>query len=219
MGAVTSGSATMTDTGTPSKPALVTVWDPLIRIGHWVLLAAVAITLITRGEPELLHQGAGYVIAAYVVWRVFWGIAGPERARFETFVRSPIDALRYIADLVSGNAKRHLGHSPAGGWMVIALLVALSGAVATGLAMENRIAVPAFMTPLVVQNGGERAEAGEAPEASEREESPWEEVHEAFANLVLALAMLHVAGVALASFAHRENLTRSMINGRKRMEG
>jgi cytochrome b len=208
----------MTDTDAPSKPALVTVWDPLIRIGHWVLLAAVAIALITRGEPELLHQGAGYVIAAYVVWRVVWGIAGPQRARFDTFVRSPIDALRYLADLVGGKAKRHVGHSPAGGWMVIALLVTLSGTVATGLAMENRVPVPAFMAPLVAQAVGERAEFGEAAEAGEREESPWEEVHEAFANLVLALALLHVAGVAVASFAHRENLTRSMIDGRKHME-
>ncbi len=208
----------MTDTDAQAKPALVAVWDPLVRIGHWALLAAVAIALITRGEPELLHQGAGYVIAAYVVWRVAWGIAGPERVRFETFVRSPIDALRYLADLVSGKAKRHVGHSPAGGWMVIALLVALSGTVATGLAMENRIAVPAFMAPLVAAEGSERAEFGEAPEAGEREESPWEEIHEACANLVLALALLHVAGVALASFAHRENLTRAMIDGRKRAE-
>lgn len=208
----------MTDTDAPPKPALVTVWDPLIRVGHWGLLAAVAVALITRGEPELLHQGAGYVIAAYVVWRVAWGIAGPQHARFEAFVRSPIDALRYLADLVRGKAKRHVGHSPAGGWMVIALLVAFSGTVATGLAMESRVPVPAFMAPLVAHDGGERAESGEADEAGEREESPWEEVHEAFSNLVLALALLHVAGVALASFAHRENLTRSMIDGRKRME-
>jgi cytochrome b len=208
----------MIEADASAKPPFVAVWDPLVRIGHWVLLTAVAIALITRGEPELLHQGAGYVIAAYVVWRVVWGIAGPERARFETFVRSPLDALRYLADLVSGQAKRHVGHSPAGGWMVIALLIALSGTVATGLAMEKRVAIPAIMAPLVANDAGETAEFGEAAEAGEREESPWDDIHEAFANLVLALSLLHVAGVVLASFAHRENLARAMVDGRKRAE-
>ena len=43
----------------------------------------------------------------------------------------------------------------------------------------------------------------------------WEDVHEVLANLVLALVILHIGGVLLASFVHKEN---RRLTGSKRPE-
>ena len=207
---------TMTDRPAPVTEAAcepeatntwVKVWDPLVRIGHWLLLVAIATALITRGEPETLHQAAGYFVAGYVVFRLFWGIAGPSHARFENFLASPLAAIRYLTHLVTGKGTRHIGHSPPGGLMVIALLVVMSLTAGTGMAMENRTPVPTALESLLQV---------EARAGGDADDSPWEEVHEASANLLLGLVFFHLGGVLLASFGHHENLVRAMVDGKKR---
>ncbi|TCP44180.1 cytochrome b/b6 domain-containing protein [Rhodovulum marinum] len=201
--------------------AMVRVWDPVVRIGHWVLVAGFATAYLTEGEPEWLHTWAGYAIAATVALRVVWGLVGPRRARFADFVTGPGRVFAYLRDLIAGRAERHVGHSPAGGAMTVALLAMLALTAVSGMATLAAEEGEGPLAGIVAQSGdGDRPAVYAAREHDEEEEhgedSLWKEIHETAANLSLVLVVLHLGGVVLASTVHRENLARSMITGDKR---
>lgn len=209
--------------------AEVKVWDPLVRFGHWTLVAAFAIAYVTAEDFEDLHIAAGYWVGAYVIVRVVWGVVGPQHARFADFVYGPGKVFAYLAGLVRGRAPRYLGHSPAGGAMIVALLLCLSVTVITGLAVEadsegegplaallgQPLPAAADRRTPVAPAGAARVESRESEAGDGEKDSAYEELHETFANLTLVLIALHVLGVFASSLAHRENLVRSMITGRK----
>jgi cytochrome b len=205
-----------------AETAKIKVWDPLVRFGHWALVVAFAVAYVTgeeEGEASELHEWAGYIVGGIVVVRVIWGLIGPRYARFSDFVTGPVASLRYLLDLITGHAKRYVGHSPAGGAMVVALLLCLAGTVVTGLMAEQGEA----KTPpgqrragIVAQAFADEHKEGRAGRHGEEHESAIGEAHAVLANITLGLIALHVLGVLLASFAHRENLARAMITGEKR---
>lgn len=177
--------------GGARPPATIRVWDPYIRIFHWSLVALFTVAFLTGDEIEWLHLWAGYAIAALVTMRVAWGFTGPRYARFSDFVRGPRAVLTFLRESMHLDAPRHLGHNPAGGAMVIVLLIMLVALSVTGFALTT----DAFW--------GSKA---------------MEEVHEALANVMLGLVALHILGVIVASIEHGENLVKAMITGRKRAE-
>ena len=184
----------------------VRVWDRFVRVFHWSLAGLVFLGYFTGEDESLLHVYAGYGALGLVAARLVWGVLGSRHARFGDFLRSPATAWRYLQGLANGRAQRHLGHNPAGGWMVVLLLASVlmtcvSGVVVYGL--EGGGPLAGWLT-----SGG--------ASALEPLEEVWEELHELFANLTLVLVFIHVAGVLASSLVHGENLVRAMITGRKR---
>jgi len=179
----------MIEVGGDKPPATVKVWDPFVRAFHWSLAGLFLLAYATGDEIKNVHIAAGYCIAGLLTLRILWGIVGPRHARFRDFVRSPRVVLAYLRDVALLRAPRYLGHNPAGGAMVVALIVLLIGTCTTGIMMTTA----SFWGAKWV-----------------------EEVHEAFANLTIGLVVVHVLGVLVASFEHRENLVKAMITGRKR---
>jgi len=183
----------------------IAVWDPLVRVFHWSLAAGFAITFLTEDEMLGLHVWAGYLVLALIPVRVLWGFVGSRYARWSDFVKGPTETLAYLRDVLRFDADRHIGHNPAGGAMAVALLTILTACGLTGVALY---AVQQSSGPLAPLLAGLPVYLGEL----------LEEIHEALANLALLLVLLHLAGVAIASLQHRENLVRAMINGLKRDE-
>ncbi|MEK0085094.1 cytochrome b/b6 domain-containing protein [Benzoatithermus flavus] len=173
----------------PAGPAAaeVRVWDPLVRLFHWSLVAAF-FTAFLAEEGETLHDMAGYVVLGLIGFRLVWGFVGPKHARFADFVPTPQRLVAYLAGLVRGRPERYLGHNPAGGVMILLLLAAVLVTAGSGWLMTT----DRFWGVDWV-----------------------EELHEVAAYATLALIGVHIAGVVVSSLLHRENLVRAMITGRK----
>ena len=183
----------------------VKVWDPFVRIFHWALVLSFIIAYITEEDFLVIHSFAGYTVLALILLRVIWGLIGTRHARFSDFTYSPKTIKTFIKDTLSFRAKRYLGHNPAGGAMILLMIISLLVTTVTGMAIY-----------------GIEEQAGPLASWFIQKESLWgdifEETHEFFANFTVLLVFIHVAGVIIESFIHKENLVKSMVDGKKRSD-
>ena len=198
----------MTDIASGAAPR---VWDPLVRLTHWGVAAAVLLNgLLTEGG-EGWHVWIGYAAAGLLGLRLIWGLVGTEEARFSAFPPNLKAARGQLDDLIAWRpATAHRSHNPLGALNVYAMWTALAVVVTTGLIMGGEPAeAPEFGAApfLSLAMADEDADddddheargAGEAAgHEDENGEEAMEEIHETAANLLLVLAGLHVAGVAV----------------------
>lgn len=166
----------------------ILVWDAPVRVFHWLMVLSFAGAYVSAESERwrLLHVTLGYTMAGLVAFRIGWGFFGTRYARFASFVRGPAAVGRYVGAMLRGRPEHHVGHNPAGAWAIVALLVLAVAVSASGWAAYTDV------------GGG------------------WlEDLHEGAANAMLAIVGVHIAGVVLSSWLHRENLVGAMISGRK----
>ncbi len=157
-----------------------------------MLVSSFTIAWISAQGWERVHEWAGYVAGALVLFRFVWGFIGSRYARFSQFVWSPGAVSKYLRAIAFGSETRFVGHNPAGGAMILALLAGIVGAVFTGWLLTT----DAFWGVIWAQR-----------------------VHSVVVHGLPLMILLHIGGVLLASIRHRENLIRAMFSGDKRAPG
>lgn len=170
------------------KSARILVWDLPVRVSHWLLAVSFIGAFLTAESESArnIHVTLGYTVLNLIGFRLLWGFVGSRHARWHAFLRGPTAVVDYLRSLLAGTPRAYAGHNPAGGWVICTMLALGLAAAISGLAIHN--------------------EAG----------GKWlESLHEAAANALLVLVLVHIAGVLVSSVLHRENLVAAMLSGRK----
>jgi cytochrome b len=180
---------------TPPSPvaaSMLRIWDPFVRVFHWLLAIGFAVNFFELVRPgKYPHRVIGYAILSLIAARLIWGLIGSRHARFADFVRAPGEIFDHLRTILRNRDRRYLGHNPAGGAMVVLLLLNTFAVGGTGWLSRTHW----FFGVKWMEN-----------------------LHGALANIMLGLVILHVLGVIHASWRHRENLVLSMLTGRKRSQ-
>lgn len=191
-------------------------WDPLVKITHWGIAAVVIINAMIVGEGSIAHIYAGYTLAALLALRLLWGVIGTKPARFTSFPPSPERALAHIRDIRAGRREQHRSHNPLGALMAYALWGVLGVIIASGIAMAGAPpAIDANMTTSqIVSEKAHEEKYGEHGQDEDSEEM-LEEVHEIAVNLLYALILLHIGGVAFETARSGKRTLTAMLPGGK----
>lgn len=173
----------------------ILVWDWPTRVFHWSFALSFAGAYLTAESERYrdVHLALGYVFAALLVFRLVWGFVGTRYARFSSFTFSIHATASYLKSLRQKQAQHFLGHNPAG-TLAIFLLLGLGLIISfTGLGLDWELGSVDWEDFLA-------------------------ETHELSANFMLLIVFMHIAGVIMSSYLHRENLARSMLTGYKQGE-
>ncbi len=188
----------------PGATREVKVWDVPTRIFHWSIVVLVVIAWVTgeeKGTAFVIHSLAGYAVLAALIFRLVWGFVGSAYARFSSFLRPWSVVASYTKQLAKLKPARFAGHNPLGGWMIVLLLAVLALMVVSGLFAQ----------------GGEDLAGPWAASAIGLSGHQWYEVHEVSFNVLLALIVVHVAGVVVDQLLTGEKLVRATFTGAKRI--
>ncbi|HVC61516.1 MAG TPA: cytochrome b/b6 domain-containing protein [Acetobacteraceae bacterium] len=185
---------------TPAQGNAAVVWDLPTRLFHWLAVALVAAAYATwRLNWMDWHALAGDALLALLLFRLAWGFVGSDTARFARFLASPRAAAHHLARLFRREPDTQVGHNPAGGWMVLLMLVLLLGQTLTGIVVNNDVADAGPLTDIMP-----------APIAN-----LVTDLHDLLWDALLAAIALHVAAIVIYALAKGHHLLRPMLTGRK----
>src|SRR5689334_6459120 len=125
-----------------TTPRSTLVYDLPTRLFHilfgGLFITAFTIANVAEESPAFpYHMLAGALLAALVILRVIWGIAGTRYARFSSFELKPATLIDYFKHIVSGRTRTWAGHNPASSWAAVIMIGLAAGLAVTGVLMIN----------------------------------------------------------------------------------
>ena len=181
---------------------LMRVWDAPTRLFHWSIVLLVAFSYISIQKDWIeLHMLSGYTMLTLLLFRLAWGFAGSDTARFSRFLHSPMEVFRHLAQFTKREPDTEIGHNAAGGWMVLAMLAVLAAQVGTGLFSRTDYGTAG---PLAHHLQGATSDKVTS-------------LHGTIFNVILSLIVLHVIAIIAYAVVKRHGLVRAMITGKKRL--
>lgn len=187
------------------QPALflpMRVWDLPTRLFHWLLVLLVPASYLTMKLNLMdIHMALGLAMLALLLFRWTWGLIGSDTARFGRFLGNPIVALRHLGKIGTREPDAQIGHNPAGGWMVLLMLLLLSIQVGAGLCANDGGINEGPLAKYVGQTWSDRLSL----------------VHALNFKLILAAIALHLVAIVVYTYVKKQNLVRPMLTGKKRL--
>lgn len=183
------------------------VWDLPVRLFHWVIVLLVALSYVSVQLAGVsygwmrVHFISGYAVLTLLIFRLVWGVIGSDTARFGAFLASPLAGLRQLSRFGGREPDDQVGHSAAGGWMVLLMLLALLVQVGSGL----------------FSNDDARAEGPLAKYVGKAASDQISGIHGASFNVLLGLIVVHVLAIIAYAVVKRHDLVRPMVTGKKRL--
>lgn len=180
----------------------VLVWDWPVRVMHWGLALAVFGAWLTHeleGDWFAWHVRCGYAVLVIVVVRLVWGFVGTQHARFVAFVRGPRAVLDDLRALRKRDAEASVGHTPAGAWMIVALLGMLLAQGLTGLFSNDQVYQTGPLFGYVTSQLSDRLTT----------------LHKQIFDVLWVAILIHVSAAIFYLIVKRRNLIVPMLSGRK----
>lgn len=179
------------------------IWSLPTRVFHALFAVFILLAFLTGDEDNLLlfHAIIGYAIFILLFFRVGWGIFGPKHSKFKDFPLSFKKAKEFLGEMLTEKSK-YVGHNPMASFVMIAILLTVFFTIVTGVFAYG------------IQEG--RGIASGLNSSFFKEMELFEEIHELFTGILIALIVAHLGGVLVDRILHGKNKTlNSIANGYK----
>lgn len=168
------------------------IYDLPLRLYHFIFAALFSIAFLISNTIDddsalfSLHMLAGIALTFVVLQRIVWGFIGTRYSRFSELPLNPSQLIAYFGGVFTGGARKWAGHNPASAWAGLTMMI---------------LALALGLTGYLMSTGCDSDFV--------------EDSHELLANGFLAVVILHLAGLALHTMKHRDNIGLSMLDGHK----